>query len=214
MGCGGSKEQATEVAESAPPAVSAEVDWKKVHSAVRWNNIADCKKLITSEEAANCRDIGNGNYPIHIAAQNGHFEIVEMLLKLKATIDGKNAKGNTALHMSIGYDYYAVSKCLIDAGADVNALNDGGFAACKGIDGDKTLGLACLASAGDDTTLALHALNLVEKEAKDGAFDSNKQKYKGDIGKASLALKKKLKETNIGWTDEMQTKFKSILEML
>jgi ankyrin repeat protein len=52
--------------------VKKELDFKPIHSAVRWNKpINEVKELLVSEEAVNCVDVGNGNSPIHIAAQNG-----------------------------------------------------------------------------------------------------------------------------------------------
>jgi ankyrin repeat protein len=64
------------------------------------------------------QDKATGNYPIHIAAQNGHRHIVKMLLDAGANVNAQNNNGLTALHMSVEYDYYFTSKVLVDAGAD------------------------------------------------------------------------------------------------
>ena len=35
-------------------------------------------------------------------------------------------KGNTAIHMAVGYDYYDAAKLIIDAGGDPRILNIAG----------------------------------------------------------------------------------------
>jgi hypothetical protein len=64
------------------------------------------------------QDAKTGNFPIHIAAQNGHRHIVKMLIDAGANVNAQNNNGLTALHMSVEYDYYFTSKVLLEAGAD------------------------------------------------------------------------------------------------
>ena len=71
---------------------------------------------------------GNGNRPLHIAAQNGHTDIVRLLVNKKCRLNETNQKGNTAIHMAIGYDYYDAAKLIIDAGGDPKILNLAGEA--------------------------------------------------------------------------------------
>ena len=91
------------------PAVNSralsEDETKKIHSAIRWNKpLGELASLVTDAERANCEDPRNGNRPIHIAAQNG-FTPGKLLVAKGAEIDAVNAKGNTGLHMALGYDY-------------------------------------------------------------------------------------------------------------
>ena len=37
-----------------------------------------------------------------------------------------NMKGNTAIHMAVGHDYYDAAKIIIDAGGDPTILNSSG----------------------------------------------------------------------------------------
>ena len=61
------------------------------------------------------QDAKTGNFPIHIAAQNGHRHIVKMLIDAGANVNAQNNNGLTALHMSVEYDYYFTSKVLLCA---------------------------------------------------------------------------------------------------
>ena len=42
----------------------------------------------------------NGNRPLHIASQNGHYAIVKQLIDLGVDLNAQNNSGNTALHMA------------------------------------------------------------------------------------------------------------------
>lgn len=213
MGCGGSKEivQATEKPTAAPVVgettpvstsnieVKKEVNFKPIHSAIRWNKPLDeIEKLLVSLEAVNCEDTANGNRPVHIAAQNGHFETLQLLIKKGADLNAQNAKGNTPIHMAVGYDYYECAMLLIEAKGDPLIKNTGGFAGKNGIDGDKTLGLAALVSAktADDVS---YALDLCEQHME----EVNKSNFVA----AGLKTKKTLGDE---WTAAIQDRFKSI----
>jgi len=56
-----------------------EVTWKTVHSAVRWNKLDEAKKLIQSHpELIDSKEDKNGNTAMHVAAQNGHYDLVKV----------------------------------------------------------------------------------------------------------------------------------------
>lgn len=182
---------------------NGEINFKPVHSAVRWNKpIADIEKVLINLDAVNCPDPGNGNTPIHIAAQNGHNEIVKLLISKGVTVDALNGKGNTALHMAIGYDYYDAAKMLMDAGAKPDIINEAGFPASRGLEGDKTLGLAALACA-KTTKEAQYALELCESHIDEVI----------KLSYVQIGLKTK-KSMGSEWTEELQEKFKAITKLL
>jgi len=169
MGCSSSTDGSAAVASQSPYSSDEHdsqqevVNFKPIHSAVRWNkSIEEIEKLLVSTAAANAADDTNGNRPIHIAAQNGHNDIVQLLIRKKANLNAKNLKGNTAIHMAIGYDYYSAAVILIDAGADQSIVNDSGFPGSRGIEGDKSLGLAALVCAKTEEELSA-AFDLCEK---------------------------------------------------
>ena len=221
MGCAGSKSapvseikssgkndnsKAESVNEVRQPEVVKEVTWKTIHSAVRWNKVDEAKKLIDSyPDLINSKDEKNGNGPIHVAAQNGHLEVVKYLILKKALINEQNNKGNTALHMAVGYDYYDVAKVLIAAGSELDTKNTSGFTAIQGLEGDKSMPLIALISAekSKSTELAKESLKL----CKENINLLEKASFAG----AGLRAKKALGDQ---WTPEFQDTFKGILDKL
>lgn len=120
-----------------------DADIQKVHSAVRWGKstaeieavIKQCGKM---KRALASHDPKNGNLVLHIAAQNNHVDISKYLLQKKADINAQNGKGQTALHMTVAYDMYDLTKMFLEKfGASPDIVNGDGHAAITGIDGDK-----------------------------------------------------------------------------
>jgi hypothetical protein len=180
-----------------------EINFKPIHSAIRWKKTPEeVRLLLVSSAASNCRDNVNGNVPLHIASQNGHLELVQLLVEKAANVNLQNNKGNTALHMALSYDYIDVAKYLMSVGADKDILNGAGIPARRGLEGDKCLGSVMLGLA-DSREKILEAF--LECEAN-----------LGDIDKASFigtALKTK-KNVNEIWGEDIQARFKSITSSL
>ncbi|XP_039517299.1 caskin-2 isoform X4 [Pimephales promelas] len=67
---------------------------------------------------------GNGrdNTPLHLAARNGHKDIIRLLLKAGIDIN-RTTKSGTALHEAALYGKTEVVKLLLDTGIDVNHRN-------------------------------------------------------------------------------------------
>jgi ankyrin repeat protein len=181
-----------------------EVTFKVIHSAIRWNKPdSDVEDLVSSKERANMRDTGNGNFPLHIAAQNGHFNLVKMLVEKGAEINCQNNKLNTPLHMSLSYDYIEVSEWLIGKGADIDLENASGMPARKGIDGDKCLAAVYLGEAQSTADL-LAAFQM----CSDSVTDLDKASF------AALGLRQKKTLGADIWTSEVQEKFKAVMLQL
>ena len=90
--------------------------------------LANCAKYfviwITMRQHA--RNNSNGNYPLHIAAQNEFADLCELLLAAKHDPNKQNFSGHTALHMAIGYGCNDVAELLVLNGADPNIRSDQG----------------------------------------------------------------------------------------
>ncbi|ROT81850.1 ankyrin repeat protein [Penaeus vannamei] len=65
--------------------------------------------------------------PLHVAAEEGHEEIVKMLILGGVDVNGKNEKGSTPLHFAAQEGHEAAAEELIVKGADVNAKDEDGY---------------------------------------------------------------------------------------
>lgn len=75
--------------------------------------------MVTSGISVNSVDKG-GRAPIHLAAENGHADIIKLLLAHHAQIDETDSRGWTPLHYSIENRHYSAVQLLLNHGADVN----------------------------------------------------------------------------------------------
>lgn len=180
-------------------------DWKALHSAIRWNNEENWNTLITPD-SSNLKNPENGNYPIHIAAQNGHEVIVSALIACMADVNAQNNTGQTALHMSVEYDYYWVAKTLVEAGADQDLPNNDGHKASTGISGTKT---------GVDAAFAFTCARKNEEinASLDMLIDAtNNEEEKAKIDKAAIAMAgMKFKKNDKIWNPDLDKKFKTLM---
>jgi len=64
--------------------------------------------------------------PLHVAALEGHREVVELLLAHGADVNAMSKYGDTPLHFAITHRNVDVATALYKAGADVNIENDDG----------------------------------------------------------------------------------------
>jgi len=179
----------------------------KFHSAVRWGKpwpeIQEAAGGIDLKVMCAEKDPKNGNYVIHIAAQNGHSDLVRELLVAGAAVNSQNGKGQTALHMTVEYDFYFLCRLLLDDpwNADRDILNQDGHKAILGIEGTK-LGK----EAWDNPVTILRAANTADElllgfEALEKALLTPESK--ADVAKDQLIMvgmaKKKSPITQANW---------------
>uniref|UniRef100_A0A9J8B0U7 Ankyrin 2 n=1 Tax=Cyprinus carpio carpio TaxID=630221 RepID=A0A9J8B0U7_CYPCA len=69
----------------------------------------------------------NGLNALHLAAKEGHMELVQELLDRGSSVDSATKKGNTALHIASLAGQGEVVKMLVKKGADINAQSQNGF---------------------------------------------------------------------------------------
>ncbi len=59
--------------------------------------------------------------PLHCAAQNGHVEVIELLIKTGANVDAENKHRHQPLSIAVECNRTAAVNCLLEKGADPNA---------------------------------------------------------------------------------------------
>ena len=183
--------------------VDAEVQ-KKFHSMCRWNKPREEIQAFVDANPGcqNSQDPGNGNYPLHIASQNGHRDLVKQLIEIGVNVNAQNGTGTTALHMAKAYDYFWSARLILASGADPTLKNNDGHAAQDGIEGDKD-------GAGPTNFIpALTSAHSLEElnEALDGLL-KQETVDKGEL--VMGGMQKKKSDKNL-WTPEIDAKFKEV----
>ena len=173
-----------------------------LHSSIRWKK-SDWEKNITCPEIINATDERTGNTSLHVAAQNGHLKICEIILKRGGKSNVQNATGQTPLHMATEYDYFWTCRLLIDNGADVDLKNKKGFAAKTGIDGQKTEDLLAAISDAHSETKLSEAFLLIEQNLN-----------KVDTARYIYTYMQKKKNKPELWTKEVDDRARAIAKKL
>lgn len=65
--------------------------------------------------------------PLCFAAKFGQAEVVSLLISSGCQLTGKDADGNSALHLSIVGRHHEIVECLVQKGCSLTTINDEGF---------------------------------------------------------------------------------------
>ena len=69
-------------------------------------------------------EVGEGFTALWIAAANGHFDVVRLLIEQNAEVDGRTSSNSTPLRAAAFDGHLDIVRCLVENGADVNARNN------------------------------------------------------------------------------------------
>lgn len=130
-----------------------EPDHEDVHAAAKSGDVDEVAALLSMDNRLTRTFDADGWSPLHLAAHYGHPEVVTLLLHNNAPVDlrSTNQMANTALHAALAGRRADVVKILLDAGADVNAKQHGGWNAlhAAAASGDRQLVELLLSRAAD-----------------------------------------------------------------
>mmetsp|Transcript_49259 Transcript_49259/g.123860 ORF Transcript_49259/g.123860 Transcript_49259/m.123860 type:complete len:319 (+) Transcript_49259:16-972(+) len=115
----------TTVAEQSP-AVSCPA-WEELVQAVRKNDTGAAKEIIESGKVEPLYTDSYGDTPLHIAAQKGNSQLVDLLLKKGAAVNHQNSTGATPLHKAALSGSLKVVKQLRAENADHLIKNKAGL---------------------------------------------------------------------------------------
>lgn len=101
----------------------------EIHEAVKNDDIAKVKELIQNNPDLVFSKDEDGFTPLHLAAANGHKEIVEFLLTTKADVNSRDNAGSTPLHQvsAAGGQHNDIVELLLKHGAEVDAADRQGL---------------------------------------------------------------------------------------
>jgi ankyrin repeat protein len=88
-------------------------------------SIADLIEALAYSDGVNNSNTSSNYTPVHLAAQEGHKDVVEVLLNNKSQVDPKAFSGITPLYLAVRENHSDVVALLLAKGADVNAKDHG-----------------------------------------------------------------------------------------
>jgi ankyrin repeat protein len=94
----------------------------EIHDAARDGDLATVKALLKNRpELVSSKNNNSLNMPLHVAAQNGYKDMVELLLAYEADVNAKNRSGFEPLHLATQNGHKNVVELLLANKANVNA---------------------------------------------------------------------------------------------
>eukprot|EP00656_Telonema_subtile_P027187 TRINITY_DN2921_c0_g1_i1.p1 TRINITY_DN2921_c0_g1~~TRINITY_DN2921_c0_g1_i1.p1 ORF type:complete len:299 (+),score=65.94 TRINITY_DN2921_c0_g1_i1:221-1117(+) len=89
-------------------------------------NADKVRQCLAAGASPDSADPDTGLTSLHLAADRGNLEMVQLLLDSKCDVNAVDNDGETALHTSTYEGHHSVSRALVAGGADANAENHDG----------------------------------------------------------------------------------------
>jgi ankyrin repeat protein len=113
--------EATDTASIEPEEKSVRISDDDFRFAAYEGNLEAVRQAIAAGNNVNAADPEKSLTALHMAAYNGHREVVQLLLENEATIDCRDNEGKTPLIHACTGPFAPTVEVLCAAGADVNA---------------------------------------------------------------------------------------------
>lgn len=117
-----------------PPEIPSDFDFAELLACARYGELDELKELVTSYSskpasdllALSSPDVHGSATALHMAAANGHTEVVAYLVETlpKQALNARNEGGNTPLHWACLNGHKDAVELLLKAGADPKPLNN------------------------------------------------------------------------------------------
>ncbi|GFU17072.1 hypothetical protein NPIL_427091 [Nephila pilipes] len=95
--------------------------WTSLHHAAYGGNLEVVEYLIDSSDNLHVKDTVCGRKPVHIAAREGHINVVELFLNRGVKVSDADENGWIPLHYAAWNGHLETVKLLINKGADIHA---------------------------------------------------------------------------------------------
>jgi ankyrin repeat protein len=92
---------------------------QEIFTAVINRDISKVQSILDADKEAVNLKKGNGNTPLHIAADNGYLDIVKLLISFGADIDNKNNGNRSPLFYAMRSNHMDIVNVLVDKGAEM-----------------------------------------------------------------------------------------------
>lgn len=97
-----------------------------LYEAATIGNKGAARKFLRKGQDINASPAGTSWTPLLAAADNGHDEMVELLIKNGATVDARDSNGDTPLCLAAAEGHEETAVALLKAGADPRVRNNKG----------------------------------------------------------------------------------------
>eukprot|EP00434_Breviolum_minutum_P039390 symbB.v1.2.034979.t1/scaffold4615.1/size37433/1 len=100
-----------------------------LHLAALQGVVGLCRMLINHGAEVDCQELGSENSTLHLAVLNWQNLMIRVILEAHASPNLVNANGETPLMLAVNAGNMQAMQLLLDAGADVDFVKEGGFVA-------------------------------------------------------------------------------------